>query len=309
MSREVLDFLQCKPGGTYVDATVGLGGHAQAILERIQPGGLLIAVDRDKESLEKARSRLLSFSNGVRLYHENFKNLPLILNNLAVAPLDGILVDLGVSSLQLLSPDRGFSFQGEGMLDMRMDRTQHLTAADLVNDLPEEQLAELIHRYGEERFARRIATAIVGARAQARITRCSHLAEIISRALKVRRYQPLHPATRTFQALRIAVNQELDGLESFLTEALSFLRPGGRIVVISFHSLEDRVVKQTFRKLAGHCICNRTRELCTCPRLRLAEIITARPICAGRAEVQKNPRARSGRLRVAERVSAPNLQS
>jgi 16S rRNA (cytosine1402-N4)-methyltransferase len=302
MLHEVLDLLRCKAGGTYVDVTLGLGGHARAILEKIGPGGTLIGLDRDKESLEKAHQALDSFSASVRLYHENFKNLPLVLNNLSVPPLDGILADLGVSSYQLLSPERGFSFRGEGPLDMRMDRSQRQTAADLVNELAEEELAGLIHRYGEERFARRIAAAIVRAREKGRITRSSQLGEIVSGAVKTRSHLTMHPATRTFQALRIAVNQELDGLADFITEAFSFLRPGGRIVVISFHSLEDRIVKQTLRKLSGRCICGRPQQLCTCPRRILATTLTSRPIRPGRAELEANPRARSARLRAAERV-------
>src|SRR5688572_14934256 len=176
---EVLEFLKCGPGGVFLDATIGMGGHAQAILESIGPDGLLIGLDRDGESLEMARTRLESFSDNVRLYHDNFKNLPLILNNLARPPLDGIFLELGVSSHQLLSPERGFSFQGDAPLDMRMDRTQRQTAADLVNNLLEEQLSDLIYRFGEERYSRRIAAAIVRERSQGDITRCSQLAEIV----------------------------------------------------------------------------------------------------------------------------------
>lgn len=300
----VLELLQCRPGGTYLDATIGLAGHAMAILERIQPGGLLVGIDRDKESLEKARVRLEPFGKSVRLIHDNFKNLPLIMNNLGGPPLDGILLDLGVSSYQLLSPERGFSFQSDGMLDMRMDRTQRLTAADLVNDLPGDQLADTIHRYGEERYARRIAAAIVRERARGRITRCAQLAAIVLSAMEVQGPQPIHPATRTFQALRIAVNQELEGLDGFFTEAISFLRPGRRIVVISFHSLEDRIVKQSFRKLAGLCVCSRPAALCTCPRQVLATIVTPKPLIPSESEIEANPRSRSARLRAADRVVA-----
>ena len=300
---EVLELLQPRPGGTYVDCTVGLGGHAAAILERIQPGGTLLGIDRDEESLAVARGRLAPAA-GIRLIHDNFKNLPLILNNLGMSAVDGVLVDLGVSSFQLLQPERGFSFAAEGMLDMRMDRTQRQTAADLVNDLPEEQLADVIYRYGEERKSRRIAAAIARERATGRITRCAQLAEIVARAARVRGHQPIHPATRTFQALRIAVNRELEGLDEFLTEAIEFLRPGGRLVVISFHSLEDRIVKQTFRKLAGQCVCGRTRDLCTCPREPRATIVTTRPMTATPLEVEANRRARSARLRAAERIRA-----
>jgi len=300
--REVLDFLMCKPGGVYVDATLGMGRHASEILERIQPGGLLIAIDRDKESLELTKARLQRYSAGIRLYHENFKNLPLIINNLNVPPLDGILADLGLSSHQLLSPERGFSFHSGETLDMRMDRTQRQTAAGLVNHLSETKLEDLIRRYGEERHSRRIAAAIAKARSRAYISRCSELAEIVARAVPARAGQRIHPATRTFQALRIAVNEELEGLEQFFTEALAFLRPGGRMIVISFHSLEDRIVKQTFRKLSGRCICGRPGELCICPRETLLSVLTPRPVTPGPAEVLANPRSRSARLRAAERV-------
>lgn len=302
MQREALASLQCKPGGVYVDATVGLGGHSLAILEKIQPGGLLVGIDRDKESLEKAAYRLKSFAHSYRLLHDNYKNLPLILNNLAVKPVDGILIDLGVSSYQLLSAERGFSFQSDEMLDMRMDRTQQWTAADLVNNLPESELADIIYRYGEERLSRRIASAIVQERGRTPITRCSQLADVISRVIRVRGHQTIHPATRTFQALRIAVNEELEGLEEFLSEAFSFLKPGGRIVVIAFHSLEDRIVKRTFRRLAGQCVCDAPPELCRCPREALGQLLTSRPMTPGPEELAANPRARSARMRALERL-------
>src|SRR3990172_5920280 len=192
MLQEVLGILQCKPGGIYLDATIGLGGHAQAMLEQIQPGGSLVGLDRDRESLEKARVRVQSFSNSLRLLHENFKNLPLVLNHLAVGPLDGILVDLGISSYQILSPERGFSFQSDSMLDMRMDRTQRQTAADLINGLPEDQLADVLYRFGEERLSRRIAAAIVAAREHGPITRCSQLAHIVTPAVRVGGFLTIH---------------------------------------------------------------------------------------------------------------------
>jgi 16S rRNA (cytosine1402-N4)-methyltransferase len=302
MLTEVLDLLQCKPGGIYVDATIGLGGHALGVLERIQPGGRLIGIDRDTESLEKADVRLKSFSGSYHLFHENFKNLPLILNNLAAKPLDGILLDLGVSSYQLLSPERGFSFQSDVPLDMRMDRTQQWTAADLVNNMSESELADILFRYGEERLSRRIAAAIVRERSKIPITRTAQLTEILNRIFRVRSRQGIHPATRTFQALRIAVNEELEGLEDFLFEAAGFLRSGGRMAVISFHSLEDRIVKRTFRSLAGQCVCEMPPELCTCPRQALAYIRTPRPITPKPEELAVNPRARSARLRFIERI-------
>ncbi len=302
LREEVLELLQCRPGGIYVDATLGLGGHAWSILERIQPGGMLVGLDRDKESLEKARVHLQPYSGSVRLLHENFKNLPLVLNRLGIGPIDGILVDLGVSSYQLLLPERGFSFQSEAPLDMRMDRSQRMTAADLVNDMTEDQLASIIYRHGEEKSSRRIAAAIVAARDRARISRCSQLAQIVSRAVRQRGAHSIHPATRTFQALRITVNQELEGLEEFFANAISFLAHGGRLAVISFHSLEDRIVKRSFRMLSGACICDRPRDLCTCPREERARILTTRPRIPGEAELATNPRSRSAKLRALERV-------
>ena len=302
MLEEVIEFLQCKPGEIHVDATLGMGGHAQAILQKIQPDGLLIGIDRDKESLEKAGGHLKPFADKIRLVHDNYKNLPLILNNLDVGPVNGILVDLGVSSYQLVSPERGFSIHSEAHLDMRMDRSQRWTAADIVNNTPEEELANLIYRYGEEKVSRRIAAAIVRERKSAPITRCSQLSEIISRTIKGRGHQTIHPATRTFQALRIAVNEELEGLEKFLVEAVGFLKPGGRIVAIAFHSLEDRIVKKTLRRLAGQCVCERPPELCRCPRKVEGRLIHARPITPKPEELAVNPRARSARLRVLEKL-------
>ncbi len=302
MLQEVLDLLRCRPGGIYVDATIGMGGHALGILERCRPGGLLVGIDRDKESLEKAFARLQPYAGSFRLFHDNFKNLPLILNNIAAGPVDGILLDLGVSSYQLLSPERGFSFQTDVFLDMRMDRSQQWTAADLINSMSEGELADLIYRYGEDRLSRRITAAIVQERAKTPITRSSQLVEIINGVFKARGQRSIHPATRTFQALRIAVNQELEGLEDFLAEAFSFLKTGGRMVVISFHSLEDRIVKQAFRRLAGQCVCEAPPELCTCPRQAAACLLTPRPLTPGPDELAANPRARSARLRSLERT-------
>ncbi len=304
---EVLGALPCRPGVVIVDGTIGLGGHAAAILQRIQPGGTLIGIDRDRESLELARERLAGTGTGLRLIHDNFKNLPLILNNLGLPEVDGILADLGVSSLQLLSKERGFSFQHDAMLDMRMDRTQRLTAADLVNELTQEELADLIFRYGEEPASRRIAAAIVEERSRTRVQRCTQLAELVSRSVRVRGLQRTHPATRTFQALRIAVNRELEGLEEFLASAVGFLRPGGRLAVISFHSLEDRIVKRTFRRLAGQCVCERPPQLCGCPRKALVRLVPARAIRPSQSETERNPRSRSAKLRCMERLPQPDV--
>ena len=302
MVEEVLELLQLKPGGVYVDGTVGMGGHSAAILDKIQPNGFLIGVDRDKESLSKAGERLKCFSGGFRLFHENYKNLPLTLNRLDIESVDGIFLDLGVSSEQLLSEERGFSFQSAAKLDMRMDREQTRTAADIVNETPEKELADIIYQYGEERFSRRIAAAIVNEREIAPIARCTQLAGIVSRAVPARGRQHIHPATRTFQALRIAVNEELSGLEEFLIEIACFLKPRGRLVVIAFHSLEDRIVKRAFRKLSGQCVCDAPLELCLCDRLVSGKILTSRPVMPGLQEQAVNPRARSARLRAFEKI-------
>ena len=302
MIEEVIDLLQLNPGGVYVDGTVGLGGHSAAILDKIQPNGFLVCVDRDNESLSKAGERLRSYCGCYRLVHDNYKNLALTLNRLGIESVDGVLLDLGVSSWQLLSPDRGFSFQSDAMLDMRMDREQLQTAANIVNEMPENELADIIYRYGEEKFSRRIAAAIVNERFLSPVTRCAQLAGIISRVVPARGRQGIHPATRTFQALRIAVNEELDGLDEFIMEIACFLKPRGRLVVIAFHSLEDRIIKRAFRKLAGQCVCDAPPELCRCDRLVSAKILTSRPIKPGTEELSVNPRARSARLRAVEKI-------
>ena len=302
MLTEVLDLLQPERGDVCVDGTVGLGGHYEAILGRIQPGGFLIGIDRDKESLDKADERLKSYHGGFRLFHDNYKNLPAVLNSLSVESLDSILLDLGVNSWQLLSTERGFSFQSDAMLDMRIDRTQSRTAADIVNEMPEKQLADLIYKYGEEKFSRRIAAAIVNEREISPITRCSQLAGIIKRVIPIRGKLRIHPATKTFQALRIALNAELERLEEFLFDVAGFLKPGGRLVVIAFHSLEDRNVKRAFRRLAGQCVCDSPPELCLCDRRVSVKILTSRPMTPGPEELSVNPRARSARLRAAVKI-------
>lgn len=282
---EALELLAVKPGGRYVDGTVGLGGHAEALLQASAPSGVLLAVDRDSEALAAAEERLRPWGDRVRLEHGDYREIPRLLKDQRA---DGILLDLGMSSLQLDSSDRGFSFRAEGPLDMRMDRSQGQTAAELVNRLPERELADLIYRYGEERASRRIARAIVEARRRDRITTTTELASIVRRAAGRSRRPGLDPATRTFQALRIQVNRELEGLADCLRRLADCLAPGGRLVVIAFHSLEDREVKQTFRELAGQGFA----------------LLTKKPLSPGEAEVARNPRARSARLRALAREAA-----
>ena len=297
---EAIGLLKVRKGGTYVDGTVGLGGHTARIVESLAGEGRVIAIDRDEEALQEARDRLLSHGSIVSFHHENFRNLPLLLNGLGVGGIDGCLLDLGVSSFQLESAERGFSFRLEGPLDMRQDRRSRTTAADLVNGLPEEELAHIFWRNGEERRSRAIAREIVRQRQEAPLRTTVQLAELVKRVKSARSGRKTHPATRVFQALRIRVNQELEGLGGFLEEVIHLLRPGGRLVVISFHSLEDRIVKTVFRRFAGRCVCFRPAQLCTCPRESKGRILTARPLVPGPRELIENPRSRSARLRAFE---------
>lgn len=266
--------LQPRPGGVYLDGTLGGGGHTALIASQCGPGnGMVIGIDQDQEALEAAGRRLAEFGSAVRLVHGNFADLNRHLDSLAIADLDGFILDLGVSSHQLDSGARGFSFQQDAPLDMRMDAGGAETAADLVNGLPEQELERIIRDYGEERWARRIATFIVKARSEQAILTTLQLTDVIKGAIPRAKWEErIHPATRTFQALRIAVNRELERLEQGLRAALDRLKPGGRGVVISFHSLEDRIVKHIFREYATGCICPRQLPVCICgqkPRVRI----------------------------------------
>ncbi|MBP7516319.1 MAG: 16S rRNA (cytosine(1402)-N(4))-methyltransferase RsmH [Desulfobulbus sp.] len=282
---EVLDWLQPRDGGLYVDGTLGLGGHTQAVLERSAPSGRVIGFEWDAEALARAQERLVPYRERLRIVHASYADLASALEKLNVGPVDGLLVDLGVSSLQLDDRDRGFSFRADAPLDMRMDRRRPVTAAGLVARLSEEQLADLFYHYGEERQARRIARFLVEAREAEPVTTTGRLAEIVAAAVPRKFHPPrIHVATRVFQALRIAVNTELDNLARLLVTAPAVLATGARIAIIAFHSLEDRMVKQAF---AGN------------PAYR---VLTRRPIEPQPAETQDNPRARSAKLRVAERV-------
>jgi 16S rRNA (cytosine1402-N4)-methyltransferase len=309
LADKTLQFLKPKPGGVYVDGTVGLGGHSERILTAMKGRGRLIALDRDEQALSLTRDRLSDNLGVLELHHENFKNLPLILSNLGITGLDGCLIDLGVSSLQFDDPDRGFSFRSAGPLDMRMDTDQRLTAEDLIHRLSAEELTDLFRRFGEEPQAKKIAGVIVESRSQRPLRSTCELADLIARAKRPRKKSRIHPATQVFQALRIAVNQELDGLDTFITETVKLLKTGARLVVISFHSLEDRIVKKTFQLEAGRCICFKPGELCTCPRIPNIEILTRKPVTPAESETDSNPRARSAKLRAAERSThlAANL--
>ncbi len=295
---EVVSGLQVAPGGRYVDATVGAGGHAGEILATSAPDGLVLGLDRDPAALEVACERLARYEGRFELVHSSFAYLKEVVDAHDFAPVDGVLFDLGLSSLQLADAGRGFSFMTDGPLDMRFDPTSSgPTAADLINSLPAEAIADLLYEYGEETQSRRIAEAVVDAR-PLRTTR--ELSEVIEGAVGRRRGR-LHPATLTFQALRIAVNEELQALKAALPQAVAVLAPGGRLAVIAFHSLEDRIVKRFMRRESKDCICPRELPICTCDHEASLDLITRKPLRPTQEEVADNPRSRSARLRIAER--------
>lgn len=295
LADEVVNGLQVVPGGRYIDATLGAGGHATRILEASSPEGTLLGLDADPQAVAFAREALWEFGDRVTLVVSNFRYMGRVAAAHAFHAVDGVLLDLGLSSRQLADAGRGFSFSVDGPLDMRMNVDQDGTAADLVNRLPEDELADLIYRYGEERLSRRIARAIVAAR-PIRTTR--QLADVVAGVVGFR--EKIHPATRTFQALRIAVNDELQALADALPQARDLLRSGGRLAIISFHSLEDRLVKDFFRDEARDCMCPPELPICMCDHRATLAVITRKPVRPREEEVARNPRSRSARLRVAE---------
>ena len=287
MLKEVLGYLNLSPGKVIVDATIGTGGHSLAILERIAPAGKLIGIDRDEESLAVAKERLQVFGDACEFVHGNFADIDTILEGLNIKKIDGMLFDLGVSSFQLENPERGFSFQYEGPLDMRLDRKSFISAYDLVNNLNEEEISTLLWSFGQERWHNRIAHLLVKERERQPIATTLQLSNIVARAIPYRyRHYRIHPATRTFQAMRIAVNRELEPLEMAIEKAIGLLNRRGRVCVIAFHSLEDREVKLSYRKCASEALIN---------------IITPKPLNPTLAEIKDNLKSRSAKLRVAER--------
>lgn len=297
---EVLRYLKPQPGGKYIDGTVGAGGHSAGILEGSAPSGQVLAFDRDEEAIAFARERLAEYAQRLTFVHDSYARMQEVAARTGFEKVDGILLDLGLSSRQLDDAQRGFSFMSEGPLDMRFDRSRGDTAADLVNNLDKEALADIFWRYGEERHSRRYASAILEERP---IATTAELADLIERiAPHYVRRKRIHPATQVFQALRIAVNRELDELETGLPAAIELLRPGGRVVVISFHSLEDRFVKQLFRDLSKDCVCPPRQPICTCDAQAIVRVITRKVVRPGEEEVERNPRSRSARLRVAEKL-------
>ncbi|HPC73178.1 MAG TPA: 16S rRNA (cytosine(1402)-N(4))-methyltransferase RsmH [Syntrophales bacterium] len=303
MVREAVESLRCRPGGIYVDGTVGGGGHALAILKASAPDGILIGIDEDDDALSESEKALHAFGGRKILRKGNFVDVDRILAGLHIGPVDGLLLDLGVSSHQLDRAERGFSFSSDAPLDMRMDRRRKVCAADLVKSLPEKELAKIIRDYGEEAKAVRIAGAIAARRKVAPIETTSELASLIAKTVGASgRRGKIHPATRTFQALRIAVNEELENLHGTIVRSVPCLKKGGRFSIISFHSLEDRIVKNTFRSLEKGCICPADLPLCRCGREPQLKVLTKRPVTPGPGEIEENPRSRSAKLRTAERI-------
>jgi len=296
LTKEILNYLNFKKGGVYIDCTLGGGGHSKAILKNIYPDGLLIGIDQDIEAIETAKKELKSYIDKVKLVKGNFKNLEEILSNLKVETVSGIIFDLGVSSHQLREKGRGFSFREDSYLDMRMDVTQKFDANILINSYSEKELTEIFEKYGEERFSKRISRLIVIERQKKPIITTKQLADLVIRALpktKKREKWRIHPATRVFQAIRIEVNQELDALEKGLNQAIEVLENKGRICVISYHSLEDRIVKNIFKEAEREEMDQKNYGL---------KIITKKPIRPSLEEIKKNPKARSAKLRVAEKI-------
>lgn len=301
--QETLQALKPMSGATYIDCTLGAGGHSIGILEASSPSGRLLGMDVDPTAIEIARQRLASFGDRVMLFRKPYLQLTRVAEQTGWKPIMGVLMDLGVSSMQLDDPGRGFSFRVEAPLDMRFDPDNPVTAQDLVNHLTETELADLIYQYGEERRSRKIAREIIRNRP---ISGTAQLAQVVTKAVRSRsnskKRRQRHPATRTFQALRIAVNNELDGLEKVLPLALDILEIGGRLAVISFHSLEDRIVKIYFRRESEDCICPPETPQCLCGHRAAVHLVTRRPIKPSQEEILHNPRARSARLRVVEKI-------
>ena len=300
---ECMEGLNIRPDGIYLDGTLGRAGHSWEIVRRLTAGGRLIGLDRDETALEAARRRLAPYIDRVTLVHSNFSCVAQVLDDLNVPAVDGMLFDLGVSSPQLDDAQRGFSYMHDAPLDMRMDRTAGLTARTVVNEWPYEELRRILYEYGEERYAPAIARRIVTAREEAPIETTGQLVELIKSAMPPQALrEKQHPAKRSFQAIRIAVNDELGAVRQGMEAAIDHLNPGGRLVVITFHSLEDRIVKNVFQDAAKGCTCPPSFPVCVCGHKPKIKILTKKPIIATREEVEENPRSRSAKLRVAEHV-------
>jgi len=304
MLNEAIHYLNCQPGKTYTDCTLGGSGHARAICERIQPDGLFIGIDQDIDAITNARETLQPYSSNIHLFHGNFINLPQFLSQIKVEAVDGILLDLGLSLHQLENSGRGFSFNKDEPLDMRMDTRSAIRAADLVNNLPENELRKIFKDFGEERWSKQIARSIVESRRPKEIQTSRQLAQIVISAIPGHavREQHLHPATRVFMALRIAVNKELEVLDRFMGGVSDWLNPMGRLCVLSFHSLEDRIVKQHIRAMEKGCICPPKLPECVCGKKKVMRSLTKKVVRPSQREISQNPMCRSTRLRAAEKI-------
>lgn len=301
MLKECIDGLNIKPNGIYVDGTLGGAGHSTEIAKRLSENGLLIGIDRDEDALCAAKEKLKEFKN-IKYVKDNHDNIKQILENIGIKSVDGILLDLGVSSYQLDERNRGFSYLGENELDMRMDRTQTLTAKEVINTYKEEELADIIYQYGEERYSRQIAKNICEARKNAEITTTKQLVEIIEKSIPKSKQHDGHPAKRTFQAIRIEVNDEIKPLYNTIKDCIDCLKPQGRLCVITFHSLEDRAVKNAMLDAKGKCTCPSDLPYCVCGAKTLGKIITRKPIIATKEEQEENSRSKSAKLRIFEKI-------
>lgn len=303
--EETMELLNVKPGGIYIDGTLGGAGHSMEIARRMMPDGVLIGIDQDENAIRAASERLQAYGRQVRIVHDNFKNMKAISRELGLKGVDGILLDIGVSSHQLDEEERGFSYMHDGPLDMRMDRSGDRTAEEIINSAAEQELTRIIKEYGEEKWAARIAKFIVDERKKDRIASTLQLVEIIKKAIPAAaRREGGHPAKRTFQALRIAVNDELNVLERTIADAVEILNPEGRLAIITFHSLEDRIVKTAFNSMERPCTCPPQFPVCVCGKEPLVKVVTKKPVVAADAELKINSRAKSAKLRVAERVGS-----
>ena len=303
MLNECIEGLNIKPDGIYVDLTTGGAGHSLEIVKRLTGGGKHICVDRDDDALEAARERLKDYSDRVIFVKENFRNIGNVLDGLGIPGVDGVLMDLGVSSYQLDTPERGFSYNNDGLLDMRMNKSDALTAYDVVNTYSKERLKQIIYDYGEEKFAPRIASFIEEARNVKPIETTCELSDIIKAAIPQKaRIDGPHPSKRTFQAIRIEVNGELDAIEPAIRDSIERLNQGGRVAVISFHSLEDRIVKKTMAEMARGCTCPPEFPVCVCGKKPMVTLVPKKPILPSDKELEENPRSRSAKLRIAERI-------
>lgn len=301
--QECIDALNIRPDGIYLDGTLGGAGHSSQIARRLTEGGRLIGVDRDRTALAAAKERLAPYADRVTLVHSNFAEIDAILDSLGIPAVDGMLFDLGVSSPQLDDASRGFSYMADAPLDMRMDKDDALTAGEVVNTWPQGELRRILYDYGEERYAPQIAAAICRARGKAPIETTLELVDIIRSAMPAQALrEKQHPAKRSFQAIRIAVNDELGAVSRMMQAAVGRLNPGGRLAVITFHSLEDRIVKSEMQQAARGCTCPPEFPVCVCGKKPLVKLVTRKPIVSGPAELEENPRARSAKLRVAEKL-------